>query len=351
VNAEALRRSVVLGTLLLAGTCSARAQAPAAYLSRGIEAYQALDYDAAAGWLRRALTPPLVEGLPAPDQVRGLAYLGATERFRGRSDSAESAFRRLLRLDPRARPDPLVFPPEVTRLFDQTRARFPIVGISGEVDATVNERNPAYRLRLHPSVPHDVTLTLDRPDAPARDTLYAGPVGDSLVVEWNGRDRDGVRVASGQYWFTATTVADGPGGCRVRLPVNVVSRGGDTASLPLPLLRPARPEVAGPGDGPSAFVKAGLFGGAALALPLLARDAGHTPSRLVGAAFGITGIVAYLHYRVGRPIPENIAANALERARWQHQVELVKAENAERLKRGSLWIHASAPLIVGCEGA
>ena len=97
MNAEAIRRSVLVGTLLLAGTCSARAQAPTAYLSRGIEAYQALDYDAAAGWLRRALTPPLVEGLPVPDQARGLAYLGATERFRGRADSPASVFRRLLR--------------------------------------------------------------------------------------------------------------------------------------------------------------------------------------------------------------------------------------------------------------
>lgn len=351
MSSTLVRRGAGLILLFLVGSCPALAQAPAAYLSRGVSAYQALDYDAAAGWLRRALSPPLVEALPRTEQVRGLAYLGATEQFRGRADSATAVFRRMLRLDPQARPDPLIFSPVVMQVFERTRAGFPIVALSGPPDATIDEAHPVYRLQLHPSVSHDVTVTLDRADGRAIDTLYAGPVGDSLGVEWNGQDRAGERVTSGRYWFTATTVADGPSSCRVRLPVEVALRGGDTLPLPEPAAPRPLPERAGAGDGPSAFVKALLFGGMALALPTLARDADAGHPRFIAAAFGLTGAIGLVRYRSGRPIPENVAANALARARWQHQVELVAAENRDRRRRGSLGLWLSPPLVIGCGGA
>ena len=346
-----VRRGAGLILLLLVGSCPALAQAPVAYLSRGISAYQALDYDAAAGWLRRALSPPLVEALARPDQVRGLAYLGATEQFRGRTDSAAAVFRRMLRVDPRARPDPLIFSPPVMRVFEQTRVGFPIVALDGPPDAILDEAHPVYRLRLRPSVSHDVTVTLDRSDGKALDTLYAGPVGDSLAIEWNGRLPAGDRVEGGRYWFTATTVADGPTSCRVRLPLEVTVRGGDTVPLPEPVLPRALPERAGAGDGPTAFLKAALLGGAALALPTLARDADAGHDRVLAAAFGVTGFIGFLRYSRGRAIPENVAANALARARWQHQVELVAAENRDRRRRGSFWLRTSAPLLIGCGDA
>lgn len=346
-----LRRGVGVIALLLLGSCPALAQAPASFLTRGIDAYQALDYDGAAGWLRRALSPPLVEALLPAEQVRGLAYLGATERFRGHVDSAASVFRRMLRLDPRARPDPLIFPPEVMRIFEQTRTGFPIVAISGAPEAFLDDAHPVYRLQLRPSVAHDVALTLDRSDGRIVDTLYAGPVGDSLTIEWSGRTRAGDRVMSGQYWFTATTVAEGPSSCRVRLPLEVAVRGADTIPRPLPVAPRPLPERAGAGDGPAAFVKAALLGSAALALPTLARDADAAHPRFLAAAFGLTGIVGYLRFRKGAPIPENVAANAVARARWQHQVELVTAENRDRQRRGSLWLQVSHPLTLGCGGA
>jgi len=350
VNAPIVRRGAGLIVLLLVGSCPALAQAPTAYLSRGISAYEALDYDAAAGWLRRALTPPLVEALPAPDQVRGLAYLGATEQFRGRADSAAAVFRRMLRLDPRARPDPLVFSPVVMRVFERTRVDFPIVSISGG-DATLDAAHPSYRVQLHPSVAHEVTVTLDRSDGRVVDTLYAGPVGDSLTIEWDGRSRGGDRVASGQYWFTATTVPDGPSICRVRMPVEVTVLGDDTLPIPDPVAPHPLPEHSGPGDAPAAFAKGALLGGAALALPMLARDADASRPRVLAVAFGITGFIGYLRFRNGRPLPGNVAANAVARARWQHQVELVAAENRDRRRRGTLWIRVYSPFAVGCGGA
>jgi hypothetical protein len=332
---------------LLAPARRVTAQAPSAYLARGIGSYQALEFDSAAGWLRRALTPPLVQELPVADQLRGLSYLGATERFRGRADSAAAAFQRMLRLDPQARPDPLVFPPEVTTLFDQVRAAYPVVALEAAPDAEIDAAHPTYPLILHSSTPHEVTLTLDRADGRAADTLYAGRVGDTLAVAWNGRDRSGAPISGGRYWITATSEVEGSHSCAVRLPVEIATAPLDT--LPTPLgPAAARPERAGPGDGPAAFAKGGLLAGAALALTLVSRDAAPGNSRIVAGVLGAGGLLGFILYRPGQVIPANVAANATERARWEHQVAATSALNAERRRTVPLRLHASAPVMVGC---
>jgi hypothetical protein len=55
------------------------------------------------------------------ERARRLFYLGAAGLLRGRRDYALAAFRRLVRLDPRYRPDRLLFPPEVSGEFDSVR--------------------------------------------------------------------------------------------------------------------------------------------------------------------------------------------------------------------------------------
>ena len=148
------RLSLLLAVAPLS-TCATAvaAQGATGYVTRGIGSYRSLQFDSAAGWLRRALTPPLLDGLPTSDQVEALAYLGATERFRGRNDSAAAAFHRMLRLDPTARPDPLIFPPEVTSFFDRIRADFPIVALMAPSEGTIDREHPTYMVTLRPSVP------------------------------------------------------------------------------------------------------------------------------------------------------------------------------------------------------
>ncbi|HTK56331.1 MAG TPA: hypothetical protein VL295_05865 [Gemmatimonadales bacterium] len=326
------------------------AQAPTAYLARGMESYQALEYNAAAGWLRRALTPPLVDGISPPDQVRALAYLGATERFRGRTDSAAAAFRRMLRLDPQSRPDPLVFPPEVTRFFDQVRTGYPIVRIIVPGDAIIDREHPSYRVALAASTPHPLALTLDGPDGRVADTLYAGPIGDTLSVAWDGRALSGAAPPSGRYWITATSVADGPRSCRTRTPIDLTTRPLDTLPLPAPLRADQLlPERAGGEEGPAALGKSAFFAVMALALPLIAKDAKAGQTRIVAGAIGAGGVVALIRYRPGRELPENVAANAVERTRWQRRVERVRAENADRRRSSVLRLDAGSSFTVGCD--
>src|SRR5881296_2947860 len=90
-------------------------------VTQGVRAYRALEYDAAVALLRRSLAEGALGTLSTAERAQALTYLGATELFRGRRDSASLAFADVVLLDPRYRPDELIFPPQVTNLFQQVR--------------------------------------------------------------------------------------------------------------------------------------------------------------------------------------------------------------------------------------
>lgn len=94
-------------------------------MTRAIGAYRDLEFDAAAMLLRRALSSALDDST----RVQALTYLGAAEHYRGRPDSAEAVFRRLVVLAPSYRPDTLVFPPEITRLYIDVHNRTRVVAV------------------------------------------------------------------------------------------------------------------------------------------------------------------------------------------------------------------------------
>src|SRR5260370_1936561 len=103
------------------------AQSAGSILGKGVRAYQALEYDAAAALLQQSLLqqPPLA--LADTQRARALSYLAATELFRGRRGAAAEAFLPLIQLDPPARPDSLIFPPQVTNLCQDVRRTTKVV--------------------------------------------------------------------------------------------------------------------------------------------------------------------------------------------------------------------------------
>src|SRR2546422_11115323 len=98
-------------SLLCCGARVLRAQSARELLGQGVKAYQALEYDAAAALLEESLGRDSAAGLADSLRARALTYLGATELFRGQRDSAAATFRHLVLLNPRYRPDALIFPP------------------------------------------------------------------------------------------------------------------------------------------------------------------------------------------------------------------------------------------------
>src|SRR5205809_5408438 len=160
----------------------------------GMRAYKNLEFDAATLLLRRGVVQLTAANAPVARRAKGLVYLGAAELFRGRRDSAVAVFRRLVVLDPRYRPDQLVFPPEVTSVFEAVRLRTKTVAIVVSRDTEVPVQNGAFRAWLVASSFQTVNVTLLYENGTSFRPLYFGPIGDSLEVQWDGRDAAGQPV-------------------------------------------------------------------------------------------------------------------------------------------------------------
>src|SRR5213593_1368205 len=167
------------------------AQSSDSVLATGLRAYKNLEFDLAAWLLRRDVTQLTAAGAPAAERAKGLVYLGAAELYRGRRDSAVAVFRRLVMLDPRYRPDRLVFPPEVTSLFDDVRLQTRTVAVAMPRDTTIVPGPGAFGMWVIVSSCQTVDVTLRYDAGASFRPLYSGSIVDSLKVPWDGLDAAG----------------------------------------------------------------------------------------------------------------------------------------------------------------
>ena len=329
------------------GIRSAAAQAASGSFAQGIRAYQDLDFGRAAATLRRDLAKLTAAGAPASERVEGLVYLGAADLFRGRRDSAVAVFKRLVQLDPRYAPDHLVFPPEVTSVFDSVRALTKTVAIVVPPDTQVAPGSGNFSALVLASSFQTVDVTLRYEDGSPFRSLYAGPIGDSLHVLWDGLDAAGqmppvsrivLRVASRAPTGEISTILQVPLDLRIQRP--------DTADWPGPLPDSALlPERAGGRSAVRALLGGIALSGAVVAIPsVVGGGGGPSGSRVaVAGTIGFAGVLGYLLHRPGRPLPGNIRVNQARREAWQQQVADVSAENARRRAAVRLAVHAGPP--------
>lgn len=332
------------GLVLLAGLLTVAAplaaQGPDSLVASGVRAFRNLEFDAAAGFLSRASV--LLEGRADTALLtNALVYLAATEVYRARPDSARAIFRRVVRLAPGYRVDRLVFPPEVTNVFDAARRATPAVGVRLPPTSRFPAGTPGFTATLVGSTFHQIRAEVQRPDASTVATLYTGPIADSLSVSWDGRTSGDEPVASGRYLLSITSVDSAGVIARIlRVPLDVTNVGADTVPSPPPpddrLLPEQRRGRAGLeallGGIVAGVVTAGAPGG-------FASDASLSAGRYaVGGAIVVLGVAGFIRGRGEHPIPENVAANDSIRADWRRQVEAAAVENARR--------RATAPLVV-----
>jgi hypothetical protein len=346
------RARLALSLLCLLLPAAAAAQDPGEFLASGIRAYRDLEFDLAAGLLRRATASG--DRLAAADLARGLEYLGATEVFRGERDSARAVFGRLVRLDPRYRLDALVFPPEVTGVFEGVRRTIRAVAVTLPDSAVFRSGQPGLVLDLFPSVLHEVRVEIQRPDGGVARTVYSGLLGDSLRVEWDGRVSGGATIPAGRYALVLTSLDPAGEPLRVvRVPLTVTLALSDTTPHPrAPADSLLLPERARSGPAIRAIVGGVGVGLAAAILPsVVASDAELSPARfVVGASIGVAGISAFLTRRPGRPLAANIAANDRVRAAWRAEVTRVALENEEATRRALVDLRLGPPQVVEREG-
>jgi hypothetical protein len=344
-----MKRSLLLVGLWLAvaGPIAVRAQSAAAVLAQGVRAYEDLEFDGAAGLLRRALAFQGRDALAPADAARALMYLTATEVFRDRRDSATTAARRLVLLDPRFRPDQLVFPPQVLAVYEGVRRVTPAVTARAPGDTSIRPGTDAYAVWLYASTFHDVSASVATETGRVVRALYGGPIGDSLALTWNGLDSAGARVSDGRYAITVNSLDRQRRVVRIlRLPLAVSQPSIDTLPHPaLPLFRPERQPF---GPAVRALAPAALAGVAIAILPkVVAGGEDASGARfVVGGTVTVAGIAAFLSHHPGRPMPDNVAHNRTLRDAWRREADDVARRNAQRVREVRIAVHAGAPTVI-----
>jgi len=343
-----VNRAALLAAALGLVAGAARAQTPADLIGRGVRAYQNLDYDSAAAFFQRALAKP--DGaLADSDRVRGLVYLGASDLYRDRRDSAAAAFARVLRHDPRYRIDQLVFPPEITGLFQQVRLVTRAVAVVVPPSVELRGAGDALPIALYATTFHPVDVAVLKPDGSNLRTLYQGGVGDSLVVHWDGRAADGSPPDSGGYVLqVASRGADGRVVRTVALPLDVARVRRDTLPWPAPVADSLLLPEQAPGRSGMRALGAGFATVLAIAvLPsLVAGSASGSANRfIVAGGIGIAAILGFRGERRPQPIAANIAANRALQDAWQRQADSVHAVNVARTREVRLRIRTGAPQV------
>jgi hypothetical protein len=327
-----VRRAAAVLALALGAAPVLHAQSPDSLVAAGVRAFQDLEFDVAAGYLGRA-TSLLASSPDTALRVRALTYLGATEIYRQQPDSAAVLFRNVVRLDPSHRIDRLVFPPEVTSVFDAARRATPAVAIRMVAEQRFQAGQPEFVAMLHASTFHDLAVAVLRPDAAVVRRVYTGAIADSLEVVWDGRTADGDAVASGRYVLAVTSLdAAGEMARTVRLPLTVSASDPDTLPTPVIPSGDLLPERTAATGGLEALLGGILLGtGVAAGPSVIASDASLSAGRFaVGGAVVAIGVAGFVMGRSARDLPENVAVNDSVRAAWQVRREEVAAENARR---------------------
>lgn len=341
-----MRSAVACAAALALGVATPlAAQAPRDALARGIQAYQALDYEDAASLLARALADDSANGLSPLDRLRALSYLGATELFRGNRDSAAALFRAGVLDDPRYRPDAVVFPPQVTDLFDTVRRATHAIAISVPSLTRLDGPGKRFTALVLTTTPQPVTVTVTAEDGTPVRTLYGGPIADTLSVVWDGAAADGTRVPDGRYRLRAAPGDSARFGRVVRsIPLEVQRAAVDTLPVPEPPADTVLMRASGR-PFPLRSVAVGLVAGVtAVALPsIVASGAPVTGARFaVGGAIGIATLAGLFRSAGDRPRPASPEDHAAAHAAWQERADSLRTENAERRARAPLVIRAGS---------
>src|SRR5207245_10481556 len=128
-----------------------------------------------------------------------LSYVAATEPFQKKRDSAAAAFRSLVRLAPRYRPDEIIFPLHVTNLYEEVRRSTKVLSVQVPPVTELHARLEWFTARLVTTSVQSVTETLARDDGTLVRMLYDGPVAERLAVKWDGLAAGGTLTELGRY--------------------------------------------------------------------------------------------------------------------------------------------------------
>jgi len=347
-----VKRLLVVLVAIVTAACAIVAplqgQAPSDLLAQGERAYGDLEFDAAVGFLRRALESDAGIPLEGDDRAQALIYLAASEVFGADPDTAAAVFRRLILFDTRYVPNQLVFPPQVTNLYDAVRRDTKTITVEIPDNTLLQGGTEQLSLRLFASSYHDVRAVLRDENAVVVRRLYSGPIVDSLDVRWDARGTDRMLVSTGLHELTITSLDSAGRVVRsVEIPLDIRVTIADTLPHPLaPADSIMLPERESSGPGVEALA-GGLLVGAALAvIPGAMSDSDLLSGRVVVAGtVSVAGIAAFFMRRPGNEITANVEANRAMWSAWQDEIEAVVRDNDARKADIRVSIRAGSPTV------
>jgi len=320
----------VLGLLLVAGP--AAAQAPAALLREGVAAYENLEFALAARILRRVVASEAEPALSEAELERALVYLGASEVLLDEQNEAVRTFRMLVLANPRYRPDQLVFPPRVTRVFNDVLQTTKAVAVEAPPRMVLVTRTERIGFRIFPTSEHRIRASVVTNEGATVRVLYDGVIEGPRTVTWNGLDGQGRIPPTGNYRLAVESMVTQGNTLRsLQMPITLEAAPFTPVDVPPPppesLLKPEKRSAA---PGLSILIPSVVVG-AALLVPALGSDSGSSGARIVvGGAVTLGGIVGFMLMKPGAPLPDNVAYNDSVRTDWDRQAREAERENQRR---------------------
>ena len=303
--------------------------------------------------LRRGRTlAPSADAMPLAQRVRWRLLMAAAFYPEPRAvQGADSALAHLvaaLRLAPDARYAPEMRWRGLDSLLARARARSPFVVLRAAPSLRIGARVAAGNLQAVATRPVHLTLsTVDRATgrSTVQDTAFAESVSLSLAAHDDGR----LLIAPGVYDLVLTAV-DPKGGEPVTVRYEMTAEGKLPALAPEPQLPASAllPEHVMPARR-SVIAKTAVFTGLTLVVATAARgdaalrDNFSTDARsyLVAGAM-VAGAGALLTRVKGKPIPQNVAANAIARARHERAVNAAVEANRKSLASYAVTVRIAA---------
>lgn len=319
-----------LGLVLLAPPSAA--QAPATLLSEGVAAYENLEFALAARLLRRAVFPEAEPALSQADTERALVYLGASEVLLDQRSDAVQTFRTLVLANPRYRPDELVFPPRVTRVYSEVLETTKAVDVEAPSRALLVTRRERIGFRVFPTSEHRIRATIVTNEGAVVRVLYDGVIEGPRTLAWDGVDGRGRPPAPGNFRLEIESmVTQGSTLRSVWMPITLEERPMEVVATPTePPVSVLKREQRSAAPGLSILVPS-IVVSAVLIVPALGSDAENSGARIaVGGAVALGGLVGFVLMRPGADLPDNVAYNDSVRAEWRRSAAVVERENRER---------------------
>jgi hypothetical protein len=317
--------------LLVPGAVAAQETIQNATLRQAIQAYEALDFPQVIVQGRAALR----QRLTAPERARAEELLGFAFSATNQPDSAISAFREAILLDPDRQLDSRRVSPRITGYFNAAlgqvlvvrqvkvdSARFISGAPGGGVPIRFTVTSPA-RVRTR-AISGNTVLLVD-------SSIVAG----TLTLKWNGTLPNGDPVPSGKWTIVVEAFGAGQNTFSASQDVQITAGAVDTVphltALPgyTELPETEIPPQSGRPLG-IALLYSGFAGAGALALNN--GDLGTATGREIGVAAGaalITGFVMMLKKPAPRPALGNIQYNRLLREQLARRNADIVQQNAQ----------------------